>query len=121
MLGKGTSAGFPRKVRGRRIRGRSAEVTVTADLSGELQQDEEGPGDEFRVSLRAGYAAWCQAQGHDPADRRSRGTFVELERGSGGGRRWPPGRNELCWCGSERKYKRCGGALATQSPAASAA
>ncbi|HVY77572.1 MAG TPA: SEC-C metal-binding domain-containing protein [Solirubrobacterales bacterium] len=22
---------------------------------------------------------------------------------------WPPGRNELCWCGSGRKYKRCCG------------
>lgn len=22
---------------------------------------------------------------------------------------WPPGRNESCWCGSERKYKRCCG------------
>lgn len=22
---------------------------------------------------------------------------------------WPPGRNEPCWCGSERKYKRCCG------------
>ena len=24
---------------------------------------------------------------------------------------WPPGRNDLCWCGSERKYKRCCGAV----------
>lgn len=23
--------------------------------------------------------------------------------------RWPPGRNQPCWCGSERKYKRCCG------------
>jgi hypothetical protein len=23
--------------------------------------------------------------------------------------RWPPGRNQLCWCGSEKKYKRCCG------------
>jgi hypothetical protein len=25
---------------------------------------------------------------------------------------WPPGRNDECWCGSERKYKRCCGAAA---------
>jgi tetratricopeptide (TPR) repeat protein len=24
---------------------------------------------------------------------------------------WPPGRNDPCWCGSQRKYKRCCGAL----------
>lgn len=58
------------------------------------------------------YAAWCAVEGHEPADRRSRGTFVEVEREAGAGRRWPPGRNESCWCGSERKYKRCCGALA---------
>lgn len=26
-------------------------------------------------------------------------------------RPWPPGRNEPCWCGSHRKYKRCCGSL----------
>ena len=24
---------------------------------------------------------------------------------------WPPGRNDPCWCGSRRKYKKCCGAL----------
>ncbi len=61
------------------------------------------------------YAAWCEDEGYDPADRRSRGTFIELERDAGPGRGWPPGRNEPCWCGSERKYKRCCGALATEA------
>ncbi|WP_406693168.1 SEC-C metal-binding domain-containing protein [Saccharopolyspora sp. ID03-671] len=23
---------------------------------------------------------------------------------------WPPGRNDTCWCGSGRKYKKCCGA-----------
>lgn len=27
---------------------------------------------------------------------------------------WPPGRNEPCWCGSGRKYKKCCGAPGTQ-------
>ncbi|WP_200834412.1 SEC-C metal-binding domain-containing protein [Amycolatopsis alkalitolerans] len=29
---------------------------------------------------------------------------------AGDGIPWPPGRNEPCWCGSERKYKKCCGA-----------
>jgi len=65
------------------------------------------------------YAAWCDAHEHDPADRRSRATFVAADREAGAGRAWPPGRNEPCWCGSARKYKRCCGALATRDPAAS--
>lgn len=59
------------------------------------------------------FAAWCEERGYEPADRRSRASFVASERERGGGRRWPPGRNEPCWCSSERKYKRCCGALAT--------
>jgi uncharacterized protein YecA (UPF0149 family) len=26
------------------------------------------------------------------------------------GEAWPPGRNDECWCGSGRKYKKCCGA-----------
>ncbi|MGI8800829.1 MAG: SEC-C metal-binding domain-containing protein [Solirubrobacteraceae bacterium] len=29
-------------------------------------------------------------------------------------RAWPRGSNEPCWCGSDRKYKRCCGGLATR-------
>jgi len=67
------------------------------------------------------YAAWCQKQGYEPADRRSRGSFVELERERGGGWSWPPGRNDPCWCGTGRKYKRCCGALADSAINSSAA
>jgi hypothetical protein len=28
---------------------------------------------------------------------------------AGEGRPWPPGRNDTCWCGRDRKYKRCCG------------
>jgi tetratricopeptide (TPR) repeat protein len=63
------------------------------------------------------YSAWCEDHGHEPADRRSRGEFVDQEREAGGGRRWPPGRNEPCWCGSERKYKRCCGAVSAHAAA----
>jgi SEC-C motif-containing protein len=63
------------------------------------------------------YAAWCETEGHDPADRRSRGTFVSAESQAGAGRPWPPGRNEACWCGAGRKYKRCCGALGARDVA----
>lgn len=56
------------------------------------------------------YAAWCAEHGHEPIDRRSRSSFVEIRRALGEGQTWPPGRNEPCWCRSGRKYKRCCGA-----------
>lgn len=36
--------------------------------------------------------------------------LVEQLAGVDDGTPWPPGRNDPCWCGSERKYKRCCGA-----------
>ncbi len=67
------------------------------------------------------YAAWCEHEGHQPADRASRRTFLDLERDAGAGRSWPPGRNEPCWCTSTSKYKRCCGALATSTAVEEAA
>lgn len=72
--------------------------------------DGDGPLQIVTIDLD-GYADWCERNGHDPADRASRATFV-IEPQAGEGRRWPPARNEPCWCGSARKYKRCCGALA---------
>ena len=59
-------------------------------------------------------------RGLSPADRRSRGSFIELERDAGAAVAWPPGRNAPCWCTSGLKYKRCCGAL-TVSPTVEAA
>jgi hypothetical protein len=87
------TARMERHLRARRADGDGPLVVVTIDL------------DRF--------AAWCAEHDYVPTDRRSRASFVASERERGGGRRWPPGRNEPCWCGSERKYKRCCGALAT--------
>lgn len=72
--------------------------------------DGDGPFVVVTIDLER-YTAWCEGEGHDPADRRSRGTFFTAESEAGAGRPWPPGRNEPCWCGSERKYKRCCGGL----------
>jgi tetratricopeptide (TPR) repeat protein len=56
---------------------------------------ENAPGEHDRSQQRAQYAADVS---RDPARAIS----------------WPPGRNEPCWCGSDRKYKRCCGAPGTQ-------
>ncbi len=43
----------------------------------------------------------------DPADPKSRAGYArKLDAGSGR-ITWPPERNELCWCGSGNKYKKC--------------
>jgi len=86
----------------------------------EHRADGDGPLVIVTIDLD-GYAAWCEEQGYEPADRRSRGSHVEHAREQGSGRSWPPGRNEACWCGSERKYKRCCGALSVHAAARSAA
>lgn len=60
------------------------------------------------------FVRWSEESGYDPADRRSRGTYMDAdERQAISEQRWPPGRNEPCWCGSERKYKRCCGAVSS--------
>lgn len=56
----------------------------------------------------------AQLEAHDaspavPADALPPALVEELET-EGDGIAWPPGRNDACWCGSERKYKRCCGA-----------
>jgi len=54
-------------------------------------------------------AAWAQDQGYDPDSGEARSQFAaELAR-TGRALLWPPGRNDPCWCRSERKYKRCCG------------
>lgn len=86
----------------------------------ERRADGDGPFVVVTIDLDR-YAAWCEELGHEPANRRSRATFVQREREQRAGRRWPPGRNEPCWCGSARKYKRCCGALEMHTIARSAA
>ena len=66
------------------------------------------------------FVSWCgdrdedpeEARAHYAADRYRLGDAVD----------WPPGRNEPCWCGSGRKYKKCcGPAQAAQMHAPSSA
>jgi tetratricopeptide (TPR) repeat protein len=53
--------------------------------------------------------SYAEREGLDPADGATRASLaVELHR-LRETISWPPGRNEPCWCGSGRKYKRCCG------------
>lgn len=54
------------------------------------------------------YLAWCTEHDRDPeqSDSRARYATELLERGDAV-TPWPPQRNDPCWCGTERKYKKC--------------
>ena len=47
--------------------------------------------------------------GYDPVTGDARASFASQLARSGDALPWPPGRNDPCWCGSGRKYKRCCG------------
>ena len=57
-----------------------------------------------------GFAEYLRSTGDDPAEEPVRLAYAEQARRHGQVIRWPPGRNQLCWCGSQRKYKKCCGA-----------
>lgn len=59
------------------------------------------------------FLAWCAERGEDPGEARA-GYAADLARTRPEQLiSWPPGRNEPCWCGSARKYKKCCGAPRT--------
>ena len=58
------------------------------------------------------YAAWCEETETDPDDGRARYAAQRLL--DGDVLAWPPGRNQACWCGSQRKYKKCCGPAGPQ-------
>jgi tetratricopeptide (TPR) repeat protein len=53
------------------------------------------------------YAAWCAEHDEDPEEARA--AYAAHRMRNGEAIPWPPGRNESCWCGSGRKYKKCCG------------
>lgn len=53
------------------------------------------------------YAAWCAEHDEDPDEARA--AYAANRMQDGATIPWPPGRNEPCWCGSGRKYKKCCG------------
>ena len=87
-----------------------------------------GTWDEHRTTVERGLQLWSEsnltglavlagcadelaeyAAGHrgDPVDPGVREGYAQDLSEPGRERSWPPGRNEACWCGSGRKYKKC--------------
>jgi hypothetical protein len=57
------------------------------------------------------YAEWCAAQNETPGRPDGLAIFATEVAARGDAVAWPPGRNDPCWCGSGRKYKRCCGTV----------
>lgn len=57
----------------------------------------------------APFTAWCAEQGQRPDSPKARAEYAAnlAAKGDPGVIAWPPGRNQPCWCGSGRKYKKC--------------
>lgn len=53
------------------------------------------------------YLAWCTEHDHDPEQPDTRASYATTLLKDDNVQPWPPERNAPCWCGSERKYKKC--------------
>jgi hypothetical protein len=53
------------------------------------------------------FVAWCEEHDKNPEDARA--LYAAHRLANGDAIPWPPGRNEPCWCGSQRKHKKCCG------------
>jgi hypothetical protein len=69
------------------------------------------PGNRLHVAAMTvdGLEAHAEEAGHDPGSGEARSAHAARLLQAGEALTWPPGRNEPCWCGSERKYKKCCG------------
>lgn len=56
-----------------------------------------------------GLEAHADDSGSDPGSGEARSAYAAALLGAGAAVVWPPGRNDRCWCGSDRKYKKCCG------------
>jgi SEC-C motif len=60
--------------------------------------------------IRVGpFTAWCAEKGQEPDSSEARAEYAAHLAATGDPdvTSWPPGRNQPCWCGSGRKYKKC--------------
>jgi tetratricopeptide (TPR) repeat protein len=53
------------------------------------------------------YLAWCTHHDHDPEQPDTRASYATERLEHDATHPWPPQRNQPCWCGSGRKYKKC--------------
>lgn len=56
-----------------------------------------------------GLRAHADESGLDPGTAEARSAYAAELLRTGDATDWPPGRNDRCWCGSDRKYKKCCG------------
>jgi uncharacterized protein YchJ len=56
-----------------------------------------------------GFAAYLDETGGTPDEEKVRLAYADRAHAQGRHMSWPPGRNQACWCGSGRKYKKCCG------------
>jgi tetratricopeptide (TPR) repeat protein len=57
----------------------------------------------------AAFIAWCDETDREPDSAEARAAYAAHLTATGEPAviAWPPGRNQSCWCGSGRKYKKC--------------
>jgi tetratricopeptide (TPR) repeat protein len=78
------------------------------------------PGNRLHVAALTvdGLVTHAEAAGYDSGTAEARSSYAAKLLEAGDALIWPPGRNEPCWCGSARKYKKCCGRVpaAADSP-----
>ena|GEM_PF-380215 len=62
---------------------------------------------QFAPMTVASLTAFADTHGLDADTSLARAAHAADLAGRGAGVSWPPGRNDPCWCGSGRKYKKC--------------
>jgi tetratricopeptide (TPR) repeat protein len=79
------------------------------------------PGSRLHVAAMTvdGLQAHADGSGYAPGGGEARSSYAATLLQAGDAVVWPPGRNEPCWCGSERKYKKCCGPVPAAAGAVS--
>ena len=90
--------------------------TYAARIQRECRSYEEAGATRVRLvsGTLADYDGYARSEGRDPADQSTRQNYGEwcTTARPGQVQSWPPARNDMCWCDSGRKYKKCCGAPA---------
>jgi uncharacterized protein YecA (UPF0149 family) len=68
---------------------------------------------EQAVQRVSPFTAWCAERDQQPDSAEARAEYAAHLAASADPDliAWPPGRNQPCWCGSGRKYKKCCAAM----------
>jgi tetratricopeptide (TPR) repeat protein len=88
-------------------------IVTHAEYSRRMEQRLRSARDEGVTRIRiapvrwAEFSAWCEQTGDEDAAQLRARYAAHLGRDPSRVIAWPPGRNEPCWCGSGRKYKKC--------------